>query len=194
MAAGPGAGGGGQGPRSGGQGGGGGWDSGSCVRVSAPRVSACVCRTRWGPSTRPDPTRPDPTPMAFEHPPTRNPNPILSSSSGAARAAGAESGGARQDAHPGACKGIRTHVLKFLFTTRSNRHHDHPNTYHHPNPQNIVAASSKISEQEALYHARLTPITDRLVGMAFPDPLDAVARLIAGRYQVGICVCVVFLK
>lgn len=57
-----------------------------------------------------------------------------------------------------------------------------------PHPQNIVAASSKISEQEALFHARLTPITDRLVGMAFPDPLDAVARLIAGRYQVGVSV------
>ncbi len=50
--------------------------------------------------------------------------------------------------------------------------------------QGLVAASSKISEQEALYHARLTPITDRLVGMAFPEPLDAVSRLLGTRYQV----------
>lgn len=47
-----------------------------------------------------------------------------------------------------------------------------------------MAASSKITEQEALYHARLTPVTDRLVGMAFPEPLEAVARLLGGRYKV----------
>jgi hypothetical protein len=86
-----------------------------------------------------------------------------------------------------------------------------PTKDHHPTTlsrfvQGLVAASSKISEQEALYHARLVPITDRLVGMAFPEPVDAVARLLASRYQVcgdiwsvglwgcrrdrGVCMCV----
>lgn len=61
-------------------------------------------------------------------------------------------------------------------------------TIHHQptNQQGLVAASAKISEQEALYHARLTPITDRLVGMAFPEPLEAVARLLGSRYQVRV--------
>ena len=77
--------------------------------VGGIRVHVCVCLPPVCPCVYvgldgdhpPVPSRPDPTPVALEHPPTRYPNPIFSSS-GAARAAGAESGGARQDAHPGA--------------------------------------------------------------------------------------------
>lgn len=118
---------------------------------------------------------------------------------GAARAAGAELGGARQDAHPGASIQVTQVCLiqsldastTLVRTPLDPSQRTKPLTPHPPNKittnpkQNIVAASSKITEQEALYHARLTPVTDRLVGMAFPEPLEAVARLIGSRYRVS---------
>ncbi|KAM3570095.1 hypothetical protein VYU27_007825 [Nannochloropsis oceanica] len=47
---------------------------------------------------------------------------------------------------------------------------------------NLVAAGTKINEQEILYNVRFTPITPRVIGMAFPTPPDSLARLLSFKY------------